>query len=183
MAIKSGSIKKFAFLVVLIILTALFIAGWFVMDRGTGSKIITRGDRAPEFHLKTIDGGSVSLADLRGKVVMVHFWATWCPPCVGELPTLDRLYRTLTGKDFMMLAVSVDEGGAGAVAPFMKQNKLSLPVLLDPGGEVARLYGTFKFPETYIVDRNGVVRFKAIGPRDWTDPESLQIVLNSIEAQ
>jgi cytochrome c biogenesis protein CcmG/thiol:disulfide interchange protein DsbE len=183
MSTKSGSIKKIAFLAVLIILIALVIIGWFVMGRGTGSKIIMIGDRAPEFHLKTLDGGSVNLADLRGKVVMVHFWATWCPPCVEEMPTIDKLYRTLTGKDLMILAVSVDEGGEGAVRSFIQQNKLGLPVLLDPGGDVARLYGTYKFPETYIVDRQGVVRFKAIGPRDWTDPASLQIILNSIEAQ
>jgi len=183
MALKSGSIKKIAFLAVLIILTALFIAGYLVMDRKTGNKIIASGDRAPEFRLQKSDAGSVSLADLRGKVVMVHFWATWCPPCVEELPTLDKLHNSTLGKDFEMLAVSVDEGGAGAVAPFIQKNGLNLPVLFDPGGEVARLYGTYKFPETYILDRAGVVRYKAIGPRDWTEPANIQALRNIIEAR
>ncbi len=183
MAVKSGSIKKIAFLAVLIVLTAIFIAGYLVMDRTTGNKIITSGDPAPEFRLQKFDGGSVSLADLRGKVVMVHFWATWCPPCVEEMPTLDRLHHSSLGKDFEMLAVSVDEGGAGAVAPFIQKNRLNLPVLFDPGSEVARLYGTYKFPETYIVDRKGVVRYKAIGPRDWTEPANIQVLRNIIEAK
>jgi peroxiredoxin len=187
MTVASGSKKKIAFLVVLVVLIALFIAGLFVMERPsdttgntTGTKAIAGGDRAPEFRLKTLNGGSVSLADLRGKVVMVHFWATWCPPCVEEIPTLDKLYRQLMGKDFMMLAVSEDEDGA-AVASFLQQNRLNLPVLLDTGSDVARLYGTYKLPETYIVDRQGVVRYKAIGPRDWTDPASLQILQGFIE--
>jgi peroxiredoxin len=183
MSIKSGNIKKIAFLVILVVLIALFTAGWFVMNRETGNKIITGGDRAPEFHLKTLDGGSVSLAELRGKVVMVHFWATWCPPCVEEIPTLDRLHHSPMGKDFEMLAVNEDEGGEGAVASFLQQNKLNLPVLVDTGSDVARRYGTYKLPETYIVDRQGVVRYKAIGPRDWTDPASIQIVQNIIGAR
>lgn len=183
MTVANGGKKKIAFLVVLVALIALFIAGWFVMDRSTGNKAITSGDRAPEFRLKTLEGGSVSLADLHGKVVMVHFWATWCPPCVEEIPTLDRLYRSLMGKDFIMLAVSEDEGGAGAVASFIQQNRLNLPVLLDTGSDVARLYGTYKLPETYIVDRQGVVRYKAIGPQDWTDPSSIQVLQNIIEAR
>ena len=183
MAVTSGSIKKIAFLAVLIVLIALFIGGYLVMDRTTGNKIITSGDQAPGFRLQKMDNGFVSLADLRGKVVMVHFWATWCPPCVDEIPTLDRLHNSLLGKDFEMLAVSVDEGGAGAVEPFIQRNRLNVPVLFDPGSDVARLYGTYKFPETYIVDRRGVVRYKAIGPRDWTDPSNIQILRNIIEAR
>jgi peroxiredoxin len=183
MALKSGSIKKIAFLVILVVLAALVVAGWLVMDRKTGNKIIASGDRAPEFRLQKSDAGSVSLADLRGKVVMVHFWATWCPPCVEELPTLDKLHNSTLGKDFEMLAVSVDEEGAGTVAPFIQKNRLNLPVLFDPGGDVARLYGTYKFPETYILDRTGVVRYKAIGPRDWTEPANIQILRNIIEAR
>lgn len=183
MTVKSSSIKKIAFLAVLVILTAVFIAGYLVMDRQPGNKIITNGDRAPQFALQKLDGGSVNLADLRGKVVMVHFWATWCPPCVEELPLLDRLRNSPLGRDFEMLAISVDEGGAGSVAPFIQKNKLTLPVFLDPGGEVARSYGTNKFPETYIVDRQGVVRAKAIGPWDWNDPANIQVLRNIIEAR
>jgi len=183
MAVTSGSKKKVAFLAVLIVLIALFIGGSLVMNRKGGSRIIASGDRAPEFRLQKFDGGVVSLSDLLGKVVMVHFWATWCPPCVEEIPTLDKLRNSPLGRDFEMLAVSVDEGGAGAVAPFMQKNRLNVPVLFDPGHEVAVLYGTYTFPETYIVDRQGVVRYKAIGPRDWTDPSNMQILRNIIETR
>jgi peroxiredoxin len=189
MADTSGSVKKIAFLAVLIVLIASFIGGYLVMDRNqcskesTGTKVITSGDRAPEFRLQKLDGGYVSLADLHGKVVMVHFWATWCPPCVEELPLLDRLRQSPLGKDLEMLAVNEDGDGTAALVSFVKQNKVSLPVLLDAGSEVARTYGTFKLPETYIVDRQGVVRAKAIGPWDWNDPANMQTLRNIIEAR
>jgi peroxiredoxin len=189
MTVASGSKKKIAFLVVLVVLIALFIAGLFITERPSGTtgtptaaREIAGGERAPEFNLKTLGGGSVDLADFRGKVVMVHFWATWCPPCVEEIPTLDKLFHNLTGKDFALLAVSEDDDGA-AVASFLQKNKLSLPVLMDAGSEVARQYGTYKLPETYIVDRQGVVQYKAIGPRDWTDPANIQILQKLIESK
>ncbi len=181
---KSGSKKKIVFLIVLVVFSAIFIVGYFVKDRTAEKKTVSSasGYQAPEFRLQKADGSQVSLADLRGRVVMVHFWATWCPPCVEEIPTLDKLYRSLMGKDFMMLAVSEDEGATGAVLSFLRQNRLDVPVLFDPGSTVARLYGTYKLPETYIVDRRGVVRYKALGPRDWTDPTNIQIVRNIIES-
>ncbi len=183
--IKSGSKKQVILLAVLVLFAALFVAGYVVKARkGTGgNKIIMQGDRAPEFRLQSTDGRSVGLSDLRGKVVMVHFWATWCAPCVEELPTLAKLHQDLMGADFEMLAVSVDEGGAEAVTAFMKQNNLNVPVLLDPDRATASRYGTYKFPETYIVDREGVVRYKVIGSRDWKDPAALQLMKDMIAAR
>ncbi len=177
---KSKSTKHIVFLVVIVLFVSLFVAGYIVKDRRGERKIITNGDRAPEFRLPAPNGQYVSLADLRGKVVMVHFWATWCPPCVEELPTLAKLYGELMGKDFELLAVSVDEGGAQAVASFLQQNGLNVPVLLDPEWSTAGRYGTFKFPETYILDREGIVRYKVIGPRDWQDPAAVQPLQNMI---
>ena len=180
---KRGSTKQILFLAVLIIAVAVAVAGYVVKDRKAPRKIISSGDRAPDFRLPSMDGRSIGLADLRGKVVMVHFWATWCPPCVEELPTLAKLYKELKGGDFEMLAVSVDEGGSAAVNAFLRKNGLNLPVLLDPGGSVSGLYGTYKFPETYIVDRRGEVRYKVIGPRDWRDPEALRFMRDLIAAR
>jgi peroxiredoxin len=180
MPTKSNNKKQMILLVVLVLFAALFIIGYAAKDRQAGRKIVASGDQAPEFRLQAMDNSSVNLSDFRGKVVMVHFWATWCPPCVEELPLLDKLYRTVVDKDFQLLAVSVDEGGAPAVAAFLKKNGLKLPVLLDPDRTIAGLYGTYKFPETYIVDRQGVVRYKVIGPRDWSDPANVKLVRDAL---
>ena len=176
---KKSSTKQIVFLSVLGILVALFVAGAIIMLKGgLRNKIVTSGDRAPEFRLQAPNNRLVSLSEFKGRVVMVHFWATWCPPCVDEMPTLDRLYRAMKGTDFEMLAISVNEEGAAAVVPFMQKNNLNVPILFDPEKSIAGLYGTTKFPETYIIDRQGIVRYKAIGPRNWTDPSTIQILRN-----
>src|SRR5574337_1276974 len=183
MSEKSGNKKQLVFLVVLILIGALFAAGYILTANGPAKKkIIESGDRAPEFRLQAQDGRLVSLSEFRGKVVMVHFWATWCPPCVEEIPTIEKLYRDFPGTDFEILAVSVDENGAGAVSSFTQRNNLRLPVLLDPDRATAGSYGTFKFPETYIVDRSGVVKFKVIGPHDWNDPAARKAIRDMIAA-
>ncbi len=175
-----GRWKEAVLLLIFIVLIALVAVYFLTREKGQEVKIVGVADKAPEFSLPAVDGKPISLSGHRGQVVMVHFWATWCPPCVEEMPTLETLYRALRGKDFEVLAISADEDGAGAVTAFMRKNRLSLPVLFDPGGTVATSYGTFKLPETYIVDREGVVRYKEIGARDWSAPESAAIVKNII---
>lgn len=172
---------KMTALVVILIIFFIILAVFMLGRAGVSVKIIGEGDSAPDFTLSSIDGSDIRLSDYRGRVVMIHFWATWCPPCVEEMPTLERLQGSLNRRDFEILAISVDEGGAPAVTSFMKQKGLTLPVLLDPNRKVASLYGTFKFPETYVVDRNGIVRLKAIGPMDWTQPANIDRVRAIIE--
>jgi cytochrome c biogenesis protein CcmG/thiol:disulfide interchange protein DsbE len=176
---KSGK-KQIIFLFLLILLAILAIAGFVAKSRSVQNKIIMNGDRAPEFRLQDLDGRFFSLSDFRGRVVMIHFWATWCPPCVDEMPLLSRLYPELSGNDFEMLAVSVDAGDEDAVKIFMQRHNLQVPVLLNPDQSVAHLYGTYKFPETYIVDRQGIVRYKVIGPHNWMDPETVQMLKSII---
>jgi len=113
---------------------------------------------------------SVKLEDYRGKVVLLNFWATWCPPCVHEMPSLEGLHQRLRGKDFQILAVSVDEGGWEAVDRFLKQLPVTLDILLDARGDVSSLYGTYQLPESYLIDKSGVIVQKYVGPRDWMDP-------------
>jgi peroxiredoxin len=168
--------KKTSLTIVIIVLTVIGLLFVFGQQGGRKGTLIREGDQAPEFRLSTLEGRSVSLSSFKGKVVIVHFWATWCPPCVDEIPTLDRLFRAMAGRDLEILAVSVDEGGAEAVGGFMQRNRLSLPVLLNPDRSVANLYGTLKFPETYLVDREGIVRRKIIGAADWTRPDAIGLI-------
>lgn len=175
---KEEQTRTKATLFVLLLLIVLFGNGAAMLSctKSTGHKIITTGDRAPEFRLLSSEGKTVNLSDYRGKVVMLHFWATWCPPCVDEIPTIEVFYRSVLGSDIEVLAVSVDEGGASAVAAFMKKNGAHFPVLIDANRAVAGLYGTLKFPETYIIGRDGVVRYKVIGPQDWSFPANIEKV-------
>lgn len=179
--VSSGAKKSIVFFILIAAAALLLLV--LVPKGSRGPRIIGQGDRAPEFTLTTLDGKRASLSDFRNKVVMVHFWATWCPPCVEEMPTIEKLYRDFPDKDLEILAVSVDEGGPEAVRSFLKTNKLALPVLLDPGAAVSKSYGTYKFPETYILDRSGIVRYKVIGPADWSDPAVRKALQDLIEAK
>jgi peroxiredoxin len=170
-------------LVILVAAVGLLLLLLVAKEGPRTKKIIQEGDQAPEFRLSALDGKQSGLSDYRGKVVMVHFWATWCPPCVDELPTLERIYRSFDDRDFVLLAVSVDEGGAETVTTFMQRNRLTIPVLLNPGGSVAKSYGTFKFPETYLLDRRGIVRYKVIGAADWSLPVNVKAVRDMIDHQ
>ncbi len=180
---KNSSMKQIVFIIVLVFAVVLFVIGFIAKDRKDIGKIVTTGDKAPEFRLPDMNGQIVNLSDLRGKVVMIHFWATWCPPCVEEIPMLASLNQQLTGTDFAMLAISVDEGGAPDVGSFLQKTGLSVPVLLDPDRATASRYGTFKFPETYILDRGGIVRYKIIGPGDWRDPSAVKLLKDMIAAR
>jgi peroxiredoxin len=127
---------------------------------------IRPGQRAPEFELALLDGGSVSLEALRGKVVLVNFWATWCAPCEAEMPAMERLYAALRGDGFELLAISVD-AERDDVEAFRKRLALTFPIALDPDKRAADAYQSHRFPESYLVDRDGTIRARYIGPRDW----------------
>jgi peroxiredoxin len=128
------------------------------------------GDRVPEFTVHRLSGEAVSLGDFRGKNVFVHFWATWCPPCLVELPALARLSARLEQGRFAVLAVCVDRAEPNEIKLFLERGGYDLPVYLDPGGRVAASFGTFKFPETYLVGPDGIVVEKVIGPGNWDAP-------------
>ena len=136
------------------------------------------GFPAPNFTFPGLDGKGVSLTDYRGKVVFLNIWATWCGPCKQEMPSMERLYKALKGGDFEILAVSIDTMGAKAVAPFMKEYGLSFPALLDTGGTIQRLYGTTGIPETFIINKEGIIEQKIIGSRDWAAPEAIRFFRN-----
>lgn len=128
------------------------------------------GAAAPDFTVKDLNGKDVKLSTLKGTVVLVNFWATWCPPCKEEIPSMIKLNKAMTGKSFRMLAISLDEGGKGDVDKFFKGNN-DLPTCLDPDGKVSQLYGTTGVPETFIVDKQGVIQKKIVGGMDWSAPD------------
>jgi peroxiredoxin len=168
--------RQFVIKTLLVLTVALGMTTFLsACTRSAEHKITGVGDRAPEIRLQSVDGKTVSLADYRDKVVLVHFWATWCPPCVEEIPTLERFSQQVLGTDIEVLAISVDES-ADALKTFLDKNKLHFPVLRDPGGKAAGSYGTTKFPETYVVGRDGMVRYKVIGPMDWSLRTNVEII-------
>lgn len=129
------------------------------------------GAVAPDFAVRDLTGKELRLSELRGKVVLVNFWATWCPPCREEIPSMVKLNQALAGKPFQMLAISIDEGGKGAVEQFFATSGQTLPAYLDGEDKVSRLYGTTGVPETFVVDKKGVILKKVIGGMDWSAPE------------
>jgi len=129
----------------------------------TGAKV---GLPAPALNLERLGGGNVDIGGLKGKVVLVNFWATWCGPCREEMPDLERLHRALEGQQFTILAVSVDQRRSD-VEKFAAEKNLTMPILLDSKGQIARLWGTSIFPESYIIGPDGNVADKVIGMIDY----------------
>ena len=127
------------------------------------------GLKAPDFTLPTLDGKEVKLSDYAGKIVFLNIWATWCAPCKEEMPSMQKLFELMRGKDFVMLTMSIDEKKE-TVEAFMKENKLTLPVALDQQQKVSPLYRITGVPESYIIDKNGMVMHHLIGPGDWSNP-------------
>jgi peroxiredoxin len=149
----------------------------------TGKAILGKGAAAPNFTLPDLNGNMVNLTDYRGKVVLLNIWATWCPPCVEEMPSMERLYQTMKGEDFVLLAVSIDNLGAEAVIPFMKKYNLNFTVLTDPKGTIKYRYQTTGVPESYIIDKNGMIADKVLGAKDWSAPEAVRFLRGLAQAK
>ncbi len=127
------------------------------------------GKVAPDF---TVSDGKTSmhLASYRGQPVLLNFWASWCAPCVEEMPSLVQLQQRFQDKGITVLGISVDVDG-DAYHKFLKDYKIDFPTVRDPDQKTSNLYGTFKWPETYVIDSNGIVRRKFIGAVEWSQPE------------
>jgi peroxiredoxin len=136
--------------------------------------IVGMGDQAPDFLLEDTDGNKVSLASLRGKVVLLNFWATWCPPCRAEMPSMEKLNEAMAGEDFVMLAINVEENGRSVVPEFLKKSPHKFSVLYDDQGVAQNLYGVYKFPESYVIRKDGIVDDKVIGAIDWAHPTTIE---------
>ena len=141
--------------------------------------VATVGKQAPDFTLMDREGKTWTLSELKGQVVLVHFWATWCPPCVEEMPLMERLYTTVPGDKFKMLAILYNDKQSNADF-FAAKNKITMPILNDQKNTVGPKYGLTGVPETYIVDKQGVVREKFIGAARWDSPKAMQMLMGYI---
>ncbi|HFD78779.1 MAG TPA: TlpA family protein disulfide reductase [Gammaproteobacteria bacterium] len=132
---------------------------------------------APDFRLKDMDGEEHALSDYRGKVVMLNFWATWCPPCRREMPSMEAVYQSFKGQDFVVLAVNEWESEDHVFA-FMGQLPVdpSFPILFDTDSKVAPLFGVKGLPTTVLIDRRGRIVYRAVGGRDFDHPEVREII-------
>jgi peroxiredoxin len=131
---------------------------------------------APEFSLSGLGDNNVRLADYQGKFVLLNFWATWCPPCVQEMPSMERLHQRLTGRGMVVLALSQDDEGRDLVQPFVRKLKLTFPVALDTEQKVARLFGVKDLPLTFLITPDGEVVAAVKGGLDWDSPAAVEFI-------
>ncbi|WP_232490010.1 redoxin domain-containing protein [Neobacillus cucumis] len=141
---------------------------------------IQERDSAVDFQLKSLKGEVVKLSDLKGKKVILNFWATWCPPCKAEMPHMQEFYHAQKGKNVEILAVNLTtaERNSSNISKFVKDYGLTFPVLLDVKGKIGETYQTFTIPTSYIIDIKGIIRKKIIGPMD---QEMMTELINSID--
>ena len=159
----------------------LFIISLPACSTSEAPKPVAVGKLAPDFTLSDISGQNTRLSDLKGEVVLVNFWATWCRPCREEIPSMAALNRLMAGKPFRMLAICIDQGGKDAVNAFFRESGLTLPVLVDSDGSVGKLYGVTGVPETFVIDKKGVIIKKIIGPLNWSAPEVVNFLTDAMK--
>src|SRR6266581_2086453 len=134
----------------------LMIALAFIVVQTMQERVVEAGDSAPGFSITTDQGKRLTAADFSGKVLVLHFWASWCAPCVEEMPALNEFTRKVADAGIVVLGISSDKNKA-AYEKFLKANRVEFQTGLDSDAEISSSYGTFKYPETYVIDRHGKV--------------------------
>lgn len=165
-------------ILVLIVATVLIGGAIYITTNLPTTTAVVAGEVAPDFQLEDTKGNQVSLAALRGKVVLVNFWATWCPPCLEEMPSMERLHEVMAGGDFVMLAINTEKDGRNVVPAFLKKTPYTFPILFDDKGVVQQLYGVYKFPESFVIRKDGTIDNKIIGPLDWSSAKTITYLKN-----
>jgi cytochrome c biogenesis protein CcmG/thiol:disulfide interchange protein DsbE len=164
-------------------LAILVLAFGLVWLNSSKYEPLTVGKVAPDFELPGLDDKTLRLSDFRGKVVFLNFWATWCKPCKEEMPSMEILYKNFEKDGLVILAVSIDRVTTKKdIPPFVKGLNLTFPVLVDSWGQTDKRYKLMGVPETYIIDQQGVLREKVIGPRDWTVLDNLNVVTGLLKS-
>ena len=156
----------------LAVMLGLFVVALYVSLHDT---VVKAGDTAPNFSVQTDTGKTVTARDFGGKLLILNFWATWCAPCVQEVPSLDQLERQLGPKGLVVLGVSVDKDEK-AYREFLTRFRVSYLTARDPAQVINTKYGTIQYPESYLIDRNGKVVEKVVSEVDWTSEPMVQYV-------
>ena len=173
-------IKPILFFVIVGGIAALFV---YREASKTGRPgVISVGQQAPDFVTKDETGKEVRLSDFRGKLVFLNFWATWCLPCIEEMPEMQTLNEKFKDRKFQMMAVSVDTNWQ-IVKDFYKKHNIDVPTYLDPGQQARNTFKVRGYPETFIIDRNGSVLKYIIGPQPWSDPKVMGTIEKMITDQ
>jgi len=159
----------------LIISTALLMAAGCSKKETTTAGVVEVKEKkpVPDINVTSLKNELLKLSSLKGKVVLLNFWATWCPPCREEIPSMMKLNSAMAGKPFQMVAVSLDEGGVPDIEAFFKSSGYSLPTYTDPGGAAVKTYGITGVPESFVIDKNGILVKKVIGPFAWDSAETI----------
>jgi peroxiredoxin len=170
--------SKRSTLILVVSAIVIIAAGVFLNSKLRPSEPLSGGTEvgqlAPDFKLPLTGGGEVKLSDLRGKVVLVNFWATWCPPCKAEMPSMERLYAQMKDRGFELLAINAEVDGLEILPEFLQQHPHSFPIPVDTEGEVQAGYGVYRFPESFIIDRDGKIIEHIVGARDWADRATIE---------
>jgi cytochrome c biogenesis protein CcmG/thiol:disulfide interchange protein DsbE len=171
---RSGPSRMVVVLAAAAILAVMFLVVWLQSSK---YEPLVVGKVAPDFQLPDLADKQWRLSDYRGKVVFLNFWATWCKPCREEMPSMEVLYKNFEKDGLVILAVSIDRVTTKKeIPPFVKGLNLTFPVLVDSWGQTDKRYKLMGVPETYIIDQQGILREKIIGPRDWTRLDNLKML-------
>jgi peroxiredoxin len=182
------NIKKFTpFLVLVVIVVVVVIVAWYEQQKtdsasalpGPPVKLLSlekRPSEGTDFTLPDLSRNSIRLAELKGNVVLVNFFATWCAPCRDEMPTLEKVFRTYQNKGFLVLGVAGDSKGQEVVEPFVKKYGVTFPVVLDDENAVQRQYGVRGIPAVYLFDRQGKIATMYVGGANWDSAEAHALI-------
>lgn len=164
--------KTKALIIPLVLLLVIIVAFFSVRSRRS-VKVAEIGSAVQNFEVTDINNNKISLSDLKGSVLFVNFWATWCGSCVEELPNVQRLFRSLSGNSsFKMITILYKDNGQRALG-YMQQNGYTFPVYLNPDDSAAKIFGITGVPETFIIDKKGILRDKVLGPAEWDSPQAI----------
>ncbi|MEJ2541701.1 MAG: TlpA disulfide reductase family protein [Gemmatimonadota bacterium] len=188
-ATRSDRPSRLPYILALLFVVLMVGVAWWGRDN---YEPVIAGEPAPDFVATTFDGAARSLEDYEGRVILLNVWATWCPPCRYEMPSMQRLAERLEGTDFQVVAVSVDAASEGQVGwggniggdvpGFVEEYGLTFEVLRDPAGRIAETYQTTGLPESFLIGRDGVIYKKVAGGTEWDDDryvEQIQRLLGS----